>query len=90
MCCSGVREQARRVVHTAAEAQGGSRCWAWRAAAIGVHMRAGGKSHSDVAGLWAATSLPLCVTQFMSHWDGLKTRQKDRVIVLAATNRCAR
>eukprot|EP00191_Tetraselmis_sp_GSL018_P005038 CAMPEP_0177609912 /NCGR_PEP_ID=MMETSP0419_2-20121207/19416_1 /TAXON_ID=582737 /ORGANISM="Tetraselmis sp., Strain GSL018" /LENGTH=1403 /DNA_ID=CAMNT_0019105017 /DNA_START=319 /DNA_END=4527 /DNA_ORIENTATION=+ len=25
--------------------------------------------------------------EFMSHWDGLKTREKDRVLVLAATNR---
>ncbi|GFR45664.1 hypothetical protein Agub_g7077, partial [Astrephomene gubernaculifera] len=25
--------------------------------------------------------------EFMAHWDGLKTRQKDRVMVLAATNR---
>lgn len=25
--------------------------------------------------------------EWMSHWDGLRTRQSDRVLVLAATNR---
>lgn len=25
--------------------------------------------------------------EFMSHWDGLRTKEGDRVLVLAATNR---
>jgi len=25
--------------------------------------------------------------QFMTHWDGLRTKANDRVLVLAATNR---
>ena len=25
--------------------------------------------------------------RFMQHWDGLRTKQSDRVLVLAATNR---